>query len=412
VDGPATVIAVADRTSPAGGAGGSPSNVRAMSLQSVTARLQEAGSSLALPRLGRLGALRRAPRGPITRRTAVTIGLALAGTIAAIYLLLRLTGLSAVQQVSVVGVDGPNAVQLRDAIERAAVGQSTLGFDENAIRRAVAGDASIVGLEVSTRFPHGVQVEVRQRLAVAAISGAGGRVAIAADGRVLPDWPARTLPLIQGGRASGGAIAADDRTAVRILAAAPTALRARVVRVERGTVVRLARGPALLFRSATRVRAKWAAATAVLADPSSAGATWIDLRRPGQPVAGRGAVPALPKASAPAPDLRQPDVAAAASVEPAPAAAASPRTAPTATTTAPAPTTTAAAPATSAPSAAATATTTSTASAATTPPAADAPTGGAASTASPETGGGAAAPAAGATAPSANTGGATPTGTP
>ena len=45
-------------------------------------------------------------------------------------------------------------------------------------------------------------------------------------------------------------------------------------------------GPELIFGEATRVRAKWVAATRVLADPDSQGATYIDVRLPGRPAAG------------------------------------------------------------------------------------------------------------------------------
>ncbi|MDX8153883.1 hypothetical protein SK069_19955 [Patulibacter brassicae] len=309
-----------------------------MPLHAITARLQEAGA--ALPgRSGGRRALGGGPgriggrtggrvtvrtawrRPPLNRRTLLLAGLVIAGLVASLYLLLRLTGLSAVQQVSVVGLEGPNAPQLREAIKRAATGQSTLALDDGAIRRAVGRDASIVRLDVSARFPHGVQVVVDQRLAVGAVTDDGRRIAVAADGRLLPQWPAGRLPLIQGGRAAGASITASQRVPVAILAAAPDALRAKVQRIERRTVVRLAGGPTLLFRDGTRLRAKWAAAVAVLSDPAVAGATWIDLRRPEQPLAGRGAAPSLPAAGEPARDLRDAGGVSDAAAERAPAVA-------------------------------------------------------------------------------------------
>jgi cell division protein FtsQ len=45
-------------------------------------------------------------------------------------------------------------------------------------------------------------------------------------------------------------------------------------------------GPPLIFGSAAAARAKWAAAARVLADPSAAGATYLDLRIPGRVAAG------------------------------------------------------------------------------------------------------------------------------
>ena len=51
-------------------------------------------------------------------------------------------------------------------------------------------------------------------------------------------------------------------------------------------MVELRDGPELIFGDATHVRAKWIAATRVLADPEAAGATYIDVRLPGRPAAG------------------------------------------------------------------------------------------------------------------------------
>src|SRR5206468_4148015 len=74
------------------------------------------------------------------------------------------------------------------------------------------------------------------------------------------------------------------------LAAAPAPLRQRVLRAsttpEGGLTLELRDGPALRFGGADRLAAKWAAATAVLADKASAGATYLDLRYPERPAAG------------------------------------------------------------------------------------------------------------------------------
>lgn len=222
----------------------------------------------------------------------------------AVYVVLRTTSLSAVENVTIVGVEGPNASETRRALEQAAVGQSTLGFDAGALRDAVADMPSITGVDVHTRFPHGVQVEVHQRVAVGALSVNGRKIAVATDGTLLPEWDAGDLPIVNGGRATGGRLVAEHRAAATILAGAPEALRAKTARIDKSTIVRLADGPALLFHDADRVAAKWLAATAVLADPSSVGATWIDLRVPERPVAGSGAPPVTPAAGERARDLR------------------------------------------------------------------------------------------------------------
>lgn len=222
----------------------------------------------------------------------------------AVYVVLRTTSLSAVENVTIVGVEGPNASETRHALEQASVGQSTLGFDAGALREAVADMPSITGVDVHTRFPHGVQVEVHQRIAIGALSVDGRKIAVATDGTLLPEWDAGDLPIINGGRATGGRLVAEHRAAATILAGAPEALRAKTARIDKSTIIRLADGPALLFHDTDRVAAKWLAATAVLADPSSVGATWIDLRVPERPVAGSGAPPLTPPAVEKARDLR------------------------------------------------------------------------------------------------------------
>lgn len=222
----------------------------------------------------------------------------------AVYVVLRTTSLSAVENVTVVGVEGPNASETRHALEQASVGQSTLGFDAAALNDAVADMPSITGVDVHPRFPHGVQIEVHQRAAVGALSVDGRKIAVATDGTLLPEWDAGDLPIINGGRATGGRLVAEHRAAAKVLAGAPEALRAKTARIDKTTIVRLADGPALLFHDADRVAAKWLAATAVLADPSSVGATWIDLRVPERPVAGSGAPPVTPPATEKARDLR------------------------------------------------------------------------------------------------------------
>ena len=55
---------------------------------------------------------------------------------------------------------------------------------------------------------------------------------------------------------------------------------------EQGLTLPLRDGPDVYFGSAGRLRAKWAALAVVLADRSSRGATYIDVRLPERPVAG------------------------------------------------------------------------------------------------------------------------------
>jgi len=94
----------------------------------------------------------------------------------------------------------------------------------------------------------------------------------------------------------------SDRTTMRLLAltaAAPTALRRHVVRVEHGDegfVAVMRNGPRVLFGDHRRPRAKWVAAARVLSDDSSAGAGYVDVRLPERPAAGGFAEAADPLA--------------------------------------------------------------------------------------------------------------------
>ncbi|HVE69617.1 MAG TPA: hypothetical protein VNB64_13665, partial [Solirubrobacteraceae bacterium] len=95
------------------------------------------------------------------------------------------------------------------------------------------------------------------------------------------------------------------RDAVAIVGAAPRALRAYVADVAPGPDglrVTLRNGPMVQFGDATRARAKWIAISRVLGDPRAAGATYLDVRIPERPVAGRfddpTAAPALDGAAA------------------------------------------------------------------------------------------------------------------
>jgi hypothetical protein len=102
----------------------------------------------------------------------------------------------------------------------------------------------------------------------------------------LPAIPIRIPP--------GGTRVTDPtaRGAVGILAAAPRRLLESISEVTsvsgHGLVVQVRNGPSLYFGDATQIGAKWRAATAVLADPGSAGALYIDVTDPERPAAGAG----------------------------------------------------------------------------------------------------------------------------
>jgi hypothetical protein len=102
--------------------------------------------------------------------------------------------------------------------------------------------------------------------------------------QVLPTIPLGVPPV--GRRLTEGRAA----EAVALLAAAPYQLLAKISQASivsgHGLVAELRNGPSLYFGGATALPAKWAAATAVISHPGSAGASYIDVTDPSRPVAG------------------------------------------------------------------------------------------------------------------------------
>jgi len=130
-------------------------------------------------------------------------------------------------------------------------------------------------------------------VAVAAVSLDGRRIPVTSDGTLLRDSPAAAdLPNVPLRAAPAGEELTDPaaRAAVAALAAAPDSLRSRIASIastsSAGLVMRLANGPAIWLGDESELNAKWAAAAAVLADPGSAGATYIDVAAPDRPAVG------------------------------------------------------------------------------------------------------------------------------
>jgi cell division protein FtsQ len=207
------------------------------------------------------------------------------------WLWLRDSSLVAVERVTVTGASGPDAPRVRSALERAARDMTTLHVRHGALRSAVGPFAAVEGVSTSIDFPDVLRIEVHERTPVAALVAGSGRVAVAADGMLLRTTRSADLPEIAakaapaGERARGAAV----ERSIAVLAAGSPALRARVQRIyvgEHGVTLPLRDGPDVYFGSSRRLRAKWAALAVVLADRSSRGASYIDVRLPERPAAG------------------------------------------------------------------------------------------------------------------------------
>jgi cell division protein FtsQ len=235
--------------------------------------------------LPRARSLRRPPR--------VLLWIAAAAALAAVgFLWLRDSSFVRVERVTVTGLTGPDAPRVRALLTDAARDMSTLHVREGVLRTVVAPYPIVKDIAVSTDFPHGLRITIRENEPVASVVLDGKPTPVAADGVLLVGATKDALPEVPLDVAPAGDRVADRRAlaAIAILGAAPPALRERVEAAhwteDGGVTLAMANGPELRFGGADRPRAKWAAAAAVLADADSAGATYLDLRYPERPAAG------------------------------------------------------------------------------------------------------------------------------
>jgi cell division protein FtsQ len=227
------------------------------------------------------------------RSRVVLVLVALVLLLGGAWLWLRDSSLVAVKRVVVTGLSGPDAAKIRTALISEAKNMTTLDVRVDQLRTAVAPYPLVKDLRVSTQFPHGMRIRVVEQNPVAAITVDGRLTAVAGDGTLLHDVPvAASLPAIPLKVPPGGTRLTDPAAlhAVELLAAAPYPLLVKVSQVTtvggHGLVAQLRNGPSIYFGDAGRFAAKWLAATAVLADPGSAGAVYIDVTDPGRPAAG------------------------------------------------------------------------------------------------------------------------------
>jgi cell division protein FtsQ len=239
----------------------------------------------------RAAALPRVRSVPRLPRTAVWVLAALALLISG-GLWLRDAPVVGVNKVTVTGLTGAEAPRVTRLLEAAARDMTTLHVRADQLRAVVEPYPVVKDLQVHSHFPHALTITVVENTPVAAVLVDGTKIPVAGDGTLLRGADERRLAVIPMSVAPGGVRVTDPaaRKAIAVLAAAPPALRDRVQHAgmtrEGGLTLSLLNGPDLRFGGADRLAAKWAAATAVLADPSSAGATYLDLRYPERPAAG------------------------------------------------------------------------------------------------------------------------------
>jgi cell division protein FtsQ len=253
-----------------------------------------AGRLRSLPRVPRLGESARTLLASKRLRRHLLLlaaGLLLLG--AGYQFWLRDSSLVAVEKVTITGLTTSDSERVRLALTTAGRSMTTLHVDHEALDRAVAGYPVVRELEVSTDFPHGLRIHVVEHVPAAIAVGDGGRVAVAGDGTILQGVTAeKRLPALE----IDGALGLEqlgDATALAsaaIAGTAPAPLRGRIAEIGEdgrlGQVAQLRDGPEVIFGDASRLRAKWAAASRVLADLEASGASYVDVRIPGRPAAG------------------------------------------------------------------------------------------------------------------------------
>ena len=208
------------------------------------------------------------------------------------WLWLRDSSLVAVDQRHRHRRERPRRPAVREALADAARDMTTLHVRQDELRTAVDPYPAVLRVYHRRRLPARpadrrprAQRRSARSSPAAARPRRGRRDAHAHHAeRGLPAIAAKALP-------PGGSRSSDRarRRAVALLAAAPARLRARVQRVyvgDRGWTLPLRDGPILYFGGSDALQAKWAAAARVLADPTSTGATYLDVRLPERPAAG------------------------------------------------------------------------------------------------------------------------------
>jgi len=235
-----------------------------------------------------------------TGRRALAAGLVVAA-LAAIYLAwFRDSSLVQVEHVTITGLSTPEAGRLRAELMAAARRMTTLDVDTGALRDAVAHDPVVRSVSADGQFPNSLRIDVVLNMPAAVLAASGRSLTVAGSGTLLPGAHAGALPTVHVRALPNGITLRDRRTLalVAVAADAPAPVRKLIDTIGAapgsGLVAHMRGGLTVVFGDAGRLEAKWAAAAAVLAQGSSAGASYVDVRRPEQPVAGGVTLPDPP----------------------------------------------------------------------------------------------------------------------
>jgi cell division septal protein FtsQ len=228
---------------------------------------------------------------------AIVVGLVALALSAAYFFWFRDSSFVAVEKVTVEGISGPEAAQVTDALDRAGKEMTTLNVDESELAAAVSRYPTVAAVRTDSDFPHGLTVAVTGRPPVLMVSAGGTTVPVAADGTVLHgvDASAAGLPAIEVESVPvKGALAGEPLALAEVAGAAPEPLRPLIeglaVESGDGIEVTLKGGIPVKFGDPDAAEEKWAAVSAILANPQVETLTHLDVRVPQRPSIG-GAAP-------------------------------------------------------------------------------------------------------------------------
>ncbi len=187
----------------------------------------------------------------------------------------------AAEKVTVSGTDVLAPVEVRSAAA-VPVGQPLARLDLDTVRGRVASLPAVKSARVTRAWPHGIAIEVTERVAVAVVPRDAGFRGLAPDGVLFRTYDARPpgLPVI---RDKKGADTAALQEAARVVGALPPGVLARVDHVSVATIdqIRLVMrsGRLVMWGDSTHSTQKAEVLTVLMRQKSSV----IDVRVPGRP---------------------------------------------------------------------------------------------------------------------------------
>ncbi len=270
-----------------------PRRTQAASRSRIRPSASRGAGAVALPRLPSLSVPRLRLPGSRGLRIVAIVLLALGGLYFAWF---RHSSLVAARDVKVVGATTSDAPRIVAALEAAGHSQSTLDVDTSALQRAVADFPTVASVSADASFPRGLTIHVDTRPPAMVADDGSHQVAVAADGTILggidvPKDKADALPVLHVKEVhDSGRLGGSPLQRALAVGSAPAPLRPLVVGVSsggsEGISVTMKGGFRVVLGDTAALARKWAAASAILADPKLDTFAYIDVTVPQRPAVG------------------------------------------------------------------------------------------------------------------------------